>query len=521
MNIADRIIISYIFIFFSTLLFSCKNYTRNSTHTHVSLHSIRNGESLAKRYCQSCHLLPQPSLLDTKSWQKGVLPRMGPMLGIFQFGNEVYPSYIHDRFLDSNFYPSKPLLNLDEWQDIINYFVATSPDSLPAQNREHPIKRGLSLFSAEVPFNSYQTGTTSYVKIVSNDTLSSLIFSDASKHNIYFLNNKLQGTDSLHIRGAIVDIDFSENGMLACNIGELNPNNGKFGQGRFLSINVNGKFQEDTLAVIDSLQRPVQLTSADLNNDGRKDLLICEFGFLTGNFSWMENAGNNTYNRHVLKPMPGAVKAYIEDYNHDGLPDIWVLFAQGEEGVFLFTNKGHGNFAQEEILRFPSVYGSSYFELADFNKDGYSDIVYTCGDNADYSVVFKPYHGVYIFINDKTNHFVQKFFYPINGCYKALARDFDNDGDLDIATISFFADYIRQPEEGFIYLKNTGNFDFLPYTLEEGKLGKWLVMDAGDINGDGRIDIVLGNFSFKPALNKSNIDWKRSPPFIVLMNTGK
>ena len=38
--------------------------------------------------------------------------------------------------------------------------------------------------------------------------------------------------------------------------------------------------------------------------------------------------------------MPGAEKAYIQDYNKDGLPDIWVLFAQGDEGIFLFTNKG-------------------------------------------------------------------------------------------------------------------------------------------------------------------------------------
>jgi hypothetical protein len=62
----------------------------------------------------------------------------------------------------------------------------------------------------------------------------------------------------------------------------------------------------------------------------------------------------------------------------------------------LVTNKGHGNFGQEEVLKFPPIYGSSSFALADFNKDGYPDIVYTCGDNADYSQVLKPYHGVYI-----------------------------------------------------------------------------------------------------------------------------
>ena len=41
--------------------------------------------------------------------------------------------------------------------------------------------------------------------------------------------------------------------------------------------------------------------------------------------------------------------------------------------------------SSQELLRFQPVYGSSYFEFADFNKDGHKDILYTCGDNADFS----------------------------------------------------------------------------------------------------------------------------------------
>jgi hypothetical protein len=242
---------------------------------------------------------------------------------------------------------------------------------------------------------------------------------------------------------------------------------------------------------------------------------------LTGALSWSENLGNNNFTRHVLRPLPGAIKAYVEDYNKDGLLDIWALFSQGEEGIFLFTNKGSGHFEEEEVLRFPPADGSSYFEFADFNKDGYRDIVYTCGDNADYSPVLKPYHGVYIFINDKTNHFTKKYFFPINGCYKAIARDFDNDGDLDIATISFFADYAEQPEEGFVYLENEGNYKFQPFSHPATQAGRWLTMDAGDLNGDGKYDLILGNFSVGPSLRKSGIDWKSGPPFIILENIGK
>ena len=195
--------------------------------------------------------------------------------------------------------------------------------------------------------------------------------------------------------------------------------------------------------------------------------------------------------------------------------------AQGDEGIFLFTNKGNGEFDQKKVLAFPPVYGSSYFELADFNKDGFPDIVYTCGDNADFSVVLKPYHGVYIFINDGHNNFKQEYFFPINGCYKAMARDFDGDGDLDIAAISFFADYQHQPEEGFVYLENMGHFNFQPYSIKEAESGRWLTMDAGDIDGDGKIDLVLGNFSIGPSMFRNTFDWKKGPPFLVLKNTGK
>jgi hypothetical protein len=235
----------------------------------------------------------------------------------------------------------------------------------------------------------------------------------------------------------------------------------------------------------------------------------------------MENKGNGGFLRHVIKSAPGAIRAYVEDYNKDGLPDIWVLFAQGSEGIFLYTNKGGGSFAEREILNFPPVNGSSYFEMFDFNKDGKADIVYTCGDNADYSAIFKPYHGVYVFINDGNYNFEKKFFFHINGCFKAIARDYDQDGDTDIAAISFFADYVNKPEEGFVYLTNEGGYKFSPYSFPEAQEGRWLTMDAGDINGDGKVDLVLGNFSIGPVMSKSKNEWKKGPPFIVLQNTAR
>ncbi len=503
--------------------FSSCNHTgaRNSPSLHVGDSIIANGGKLASIYCGSCHMLPDPSLLDKKTWRQSVLPLMGPHLGIFQYNFKNYPSNIGDRFLARNYYPSKPGITLTQWQNIIDYYDALSPESLPSQNRRESIIAGLPLFTPEKPALQYETPTTSFVKIDNSGDAHHLLVCDAITRNVYRFNKDLALVDSLKAKGPIVDMELQKSSILACNIGVLNPNNGKFGSGEFITFNHKHRMKEDNVPLFENLGRPVQITAVDLNRDGREDYLVCEFGYLMGSLSWMENKGGGKFEHHVLSSLPGAIKAYIRDENHDGLPDIWVLFAHAEEGIFLFTNKGNGQFDQQEILRFPPVYGSSYFEFDDFNHDGFPDILYTCGDNGDFSRILKPYHGVYIFLNDGKDHFTQKYFFPLNGCYKAMARDFDGDGDLDIATIAYFADFGSQPGEGFVYLENKGDFSFQPSTLPEAEEGRWLTMDAGDLNGDGKPDIVLGNFSAGPTLMRSKTNWEKGPPFLVLLNRGK
>ncbi|MEP6583904.1 MAG: VCBS repeat-containing protein [Ginsengibacter sp.] len=498
-----------------------REYTRNKSHQKVSYSSIEKGEKLAAMYCQSCHLLPDPALLNSQSWDGGVLPNMGPRLGIFNYNLKPYPSSKYDRDLDTNFYPKAPLLKYEEWQNIIDYYTATSPDVLPEQQKQNQISVDTSAFKIIIPSFSYPYSSTSFLSIDTFHAGHRIILSDVSRQNTSIIDQQLNIIDSMHNSGPVVNFERIGAKLLACDIGVMNPNNGRFGKALLINEAEDGKYKEEDQPLFDSLQRPVQITPADFNNDGKSDYLVCEFGFITGALSWMENMGNKKYTRHILRPLPGAIKAYVNDYNHDGLQDFMVLFAQGDESIILFTNKGNGNFAQEKLLSFPPSYGSSYFELADFNKDGYPDIVYTCGDNADYSPVLKPYHGVYVFINDKTNHFEQKFFYPINGCYKAMARDFDGDGDLDIATISFFADYTNQPEEGFVYFRNMGGLHFQPLTVPGTEKGRWLTMDAGDFDGDGKADIVLGNFSIGPILHKPKTEWQKGPPFILLKNISK
>ncbi len=503
------IIISLSILFF----ISCSDIQKNKSHQQTSIASIKAGKKIAAQHCASCHRLPDPSLLDTKSWETGVLPAMGPRLGIFNNGFTKYPSFKNDPNV-KNSYPSQPVISFDDWQHIIDYYTATSPDSLMPAKKSPPVEMNDKLFQAMQPSFKYDMPATTFVKI---EPQHQLMMCDAIAKKLYLFNNALQVTDSLNTSGAVTDILKNNDTLTLCNTGVLSPNNGKFGSIERLVL--SNKNHVDTL--FKNLMRPVQITQTDINKDGKDDYVVCEFGNVIGALSWLENKGNDQYEYHVLRAVPGAISACINDYNHDGLPDIWALFAQGDEGIFLFTNKGNGVFDTKEVLQFPPSYGSSSFELDDFNKDGFPDIVYTCGDNADYSEVLKPYHGVYIFLNDGKNNFRQKYFYPVNGCYKAIAKDFDNDGDLDIATIAFFADYANQPEEGFVYLKNDGDNKFQPYSLPAAKSGRWLTMDAADFDSDGKIDLMLSNFSLGGQMTKASVDWTKQPPFLLLKNIQK
>jgi hypothetical protein len=235
-----------------------------------------------------------------------------------------------------------------------------------------------------------------------------------------------------------------------------------------------------------------------------------------GNLTIYEKSTNG-YRQHVLSQLPGARKVVIKDFNNDGKNDIMAMFSQGDERIVIYYNQGDFKFEDKVVARFPAIYGTNYFELADFNMDGNLDIVCTNGDNADFSMIFKPYHSVRILLNDGQNNFNESWSFPMPGASQAVARDFDQDGDVDIAAISFFPDFKNTPERGFIYFECIGENTYLPRISKIAATGRWLVMEAADYDQDNDIDILLGAYNAS-GLGGSDAVYDQPPSLLVFKN---
>ncbi|AWW00876.1 VCBS repeat-containing protein [Arcticibacterium luteifluviistationis] len=509
------------------LFFSCVNDEDETEKPGTEIAPTGfSGKELAEIHCSSCHAFVAPSFLSKTIWTEDVLPAMGHRLGIYkgtkQPDNIFGPPENRAIIEKAHVFPEKAVLAKEDWDKIVSYYTENAPHADETPSRNNPIKIGLKHFKYKEANFANRPAITVLVKILPESR--GLVFGDGKKRRnvLTFLDTKLAHQRTIPLEHTPVHYREELGAAYLATIGRnFYPNDLSHGAVQKIDFNKN----DHSTPLISNLQRPVSMEYGDLNDDGLEDIVACEFGDLTGKLVWYENKGNDTYEARILNNKPGAIKAIIKDSNGDGLNDIFALMGQGDEGIFYYENQGNGKFKEKRLLSFLPLNGSQYMELADFNNDGYDDIMYVCGDNADKTPILKAYHGVYIFLNDGKFNFLQSYFYHQNGAYKAIPRDYDQDGDLDIASISYFPDYLDNPQESFVYLENKGNLRFNALSFPEASKGRWMVMDAEDIDGDGDIDIALGsNVQFLAQGDTTGLSKKwltESPSVIVLENTLK
>lgn len=471
--------------------------------------------TLYKTYCASCHIAPSIGDLPKAIWEKAILPDMGARMGIRDMGyNPMEGKSFREQeaILQTGIYPGKPIISAADWELLKKYIISLAPDSLihttsvnSSNELSQFIPKPISLDSTEGSFITFLKHDKHKKRILIGNMSGELFQYDAVKGEKIFLGQ---------FGKSISDYSDRENRSYATAIGHLNPSDISSGK-------IFVREGDSVHPIPEILHRPVHTLVHDLNKNGVDELVVSEFGNLTGKLSLLMNKGGLQYEKRILLDRPGTIRVVAKDMNRDGRDDLVVLTSQGDEGITILYQEEDLRFRAENVIRFSPVYGSSWFQLIDYDGDGDDDIITVNGDNADKSYVHKPYHGMRIHINDGTNNFEEKYFYSLNGATRSVARDFDQDGDIDIGLLSTFPDYDNKPGFSFVYLENRNaqEFAFSPYTFKGSTWGRWLLMDAGDVDNDGDEDIILSSFTyaFTPVPKDLSKLWKEKNVDMMLL----
>ncbi len=485
--------------------------------------TIKTAELLAKQHCASCHEYVAPHILPKVYW-RNVLPNMSMHLGIFEGSNPAQLNTLlaQKRLEAAHVFPSEPMISSEDWQDIKQFYLLLAPDTLN-QGIRPAIDFDMERFNMKPIRLANNLKRPGFIKIIQSNKIAVGFSTSPMESELAIIDregNELQlvatPSDLTSMSQISSEVYMSFMGAL---VADDNP------IGAIGKMNIDRKFNLiDTLEIVLSArERPVHIQVADVNADGKQDLIVSEFGkYLGGLYVYLQNTAN-AYDKKVLYNGPGAISTIIKDVNKDGLPDLFVLVSQGREGIYLYTNKGSGNFEEKKILAFPPYYGSSHFEVVDFDRDGYDDIIYSNGDSGDFGMPAKPFHGIRFFKNQENESYKEEWFYPQQGTYKTHVLDFDQDGDFDIAAIGFFA-IATIPEETFLYLENQGLTDgktgFKTFSFPQARNSCYMVMDAGDIDNDGDIDLVLGastSLMTISEMGKQLATWEKDGGLVVIL----
>lgn len=245
-----------------------------------------------------------------------------------------------------------------------------------------------------------------------------------------------------------------------------------------LFISKNGVLYKDEKSVIVNDKRYEDLGAAffDYDNDGDQDLYVASGGggeivaypeLMQDRLYQNDGKGNFISKTSIIPPVDASTKAIaVVDADNDGDLDL-VICGRNEPGKYplsanSFYFENNGNFFRRKTSKtLPEMPGMiTDIEVADFNNDGWKDLIVTSEWDAPKILINK---------NGKFEELDVPAFQDLQGWWQSVTiSDLDNDGDLD-----------------FI-LGNMGeNSKFHP------SKSKPLGILASDFDDSGSLDIVL------------------------------
>jgi hypothetical protein len=445
-------------------------------------------------FCGDCHRMPNPASFPKSAWRDEV--RRG-----FEF-------YYTSRRTD---------LTIPKQSDVTQYFVSRAPEKFDDREAKPLDDNWIARFDKyEISIPDVRSPATSHLAVVDLGLPlgKGILFSEMAAGGVYFsaittqhrASDKLIKLGQLSNPAGIQVVDLNEDGLqdlVVSELGSFLPEDHQRGKVVALiqSKEEPGVFQQQVL--VEGIGRVASVESADFNRDGLNDLLVAEFGWRTTGSVFIlrrekSDSPFGSWKKEIVDPRQGAIHLPVYDFNNDGFPDFVSLISQHHEKLDLMLNDGKGAFRRVTIFDAPCPsYGSSGIKLKDVNSDGRMDIVYSNGDSFD-SFVLKPFHGVKWFENVGDEKFVEHQVGYLPGVHRALPGDLDGDGNLEMVAGSFVPQQLlpqlaEQGAESIVVFKLNSDGKYEKHVLSQGDCFH-AAMELQDINGDGKDDLIIGNF---------------------------
>jgi hypothetical protein len=306
------------------------------------------------------------------------------------------------------------------------------------------------------------------------------------------------------------------------------------------------------------VDRPQRLTTGDINGDGFADVLAAApTGRTTDGWVLLKSNGANGFAPAVrYEASQQTIDVKTADTDRDGDLDVITL---ARSSTAITVHKNPGNAAFPVLPRYASGEGNSAVESGDIDRDGDQDIVVTSVDivlsqrtvrvlknngnatfapavvystaprfygdaklrdlngdgNLDVLLASHPGSAPYDFavmINQGNGNFAAPVITPVNGCAAGSidAFDLDNDNDLDVV-LTEEGGCVGGAGNRIFIARNNGSANFtLVAPLDPAALPSGI--GGGDLNNDGKIDLVTsdtsigvflgnGNLTFQPVVN--------------------
>lgn len=281
--------------------------------------------------------------------------------------------------------------------------------------------------------------------------------------------------------------DLIEDNYAADTIWVLNGNgDGTFGPPTSYPTDNAGQFQ----GVLD-------LTVADVNGDGIPDLVYPTY--VGANVVIRPGKGDGTFGaEQKLAARSGAYEVNVLDVNGDGIPDI-VCANAVDNSVSVMLGRGAGKFLPQKLY----LVGANPYSLAvaDLNGDGIADLITSNRNDNTVSVLLGNRDGSF-----QPQRLDQTGKTP----RKVAAGDFNGDGHVDLATSN-------QGDNTVSVLLGAGDGTF-PSGSQAAPAPdlRPFQVEAGDLNGDGRLDVVTAdrsNNSISVLLNNADGSFQTKETF--------